>query len=102
MYPRPATFTFAARALRLGAVVLDLAPSVGALGSELGFDPALGIKVWCLEEELGPAPEDLELLSASNTDSHNARTSVEAGSDFPEKAWVPVDTDQGPPETQIE
>ena len=83
----------------LGADIPDLAPSVRALGSELDLDPAPGVKVWCLEEELGPAPEDLELLSASNADSHNARTSVEAGSDFQEKAWVPVDTDPGPPET---
>ena len=95
----PATFTFAARALRLGAVVLDLALSVGTRGSELDLDPAPGVKVWCLGEALGPAPGDPELLSACNADSHSARASVEAGPDFPEEAWVPVDTDQGPPGT---
>ena len=52
----PATFTFAARALRLVPVVLDLAPLVGTRGSELDLDPAPGVKVWCLEEVLGPAP----------------------------------------------
>ena len=86
-------------ALLLEAEDLDLAPSVRALGSELGFDPALGIKVWCLEEELGPAPEDPELLCASNTDLHSAQASVEAGPDFPEEAWALVDTDPGPLET---
>ena len=102
MYPRPATFTFAARALRLGAVVLDLALSVGTRGSELDLDQALGVKVWCLGEVLGPAPGDPELLSACNADSHSALASAEAGPDFPEKAWIPVDTNPGLPETQIE
>ena len=82
----PATFTFAARALRLGAVVLDLAPLVGTRGSELDLDPAPGVKVWCFGEALGPAPGDPELLSARNADSHSARVSVEAGPDFPEVA----------------
>ena len=54
----PATFTFVARALRLVPVVLDLALSVGARGSELDLDPAPGVKVWCLGEVLGPAPGD--------------------------------------------
>ncbi|WP_293654030.1 hypothetical protein, partial [Thiolapillus sp.] len=84
----PATFTFPAMALRLGAEVLDLAPSVGTRGSELDLDPAPGVKVWCLGEALGPAPGDPELLSAFNADSHSARASVEAGPDFPEEAWV--------------
>ena len=91
----PATFTFAASALRLGAEVLDLAPSVGTRGSELYLDPAPGVKVWCL----GEAPGDPELLSACNADSCSARALAEAGPDFPEEAWVPVDTDQGPPGT---
>ena len=85
----PATFTFVARALRLGTVALDLAPLVGTRGSELDLDPAPGVKVWCLGEALGPAPGDPELLSACNADSHSARASVEAGPDFPEEAWVP-------------
>ena len=89
-------------ALRLEAEVLDLAPSVGTRGSELDLDPAPGVKVWCLGEALGPAPGDPELFSAFNADSHSARASAEAGPDFPEEAWVPVDTDPGPPETQIE
>ena len=95
----PATFTFPAMALRLAAEVLDLAPSVGTRGSELDFDPAPGVKVWCWGEILGPAPGDPELLSAFNADSHSARASIEADPDFPKEAWVPVDTDQGPPET---
>ena len=82
----PATFTFPAMALRLGAEVLDLAPSVGTRGSELDLDPAHGVKVWCLGEALGPAPGDPELLSAFNADSHSARASAEAGPDFPEEA----------------
>ena len=102
MYPRPATFTFAARALRLGAVVLDLAPFVGTRGSELDLDPAPGVKVWSLGEVQGPAPGDPELLSACNADSHSARASDKARPDFPEEAWVPVDTDPGLPETRIE
>ena len=57
----PATFTFAAGALRLEAEVLDLAPSVGTWGSELDLEPAPGVKVWCLGEALGPAPGDPEL-----------------------------------------
>ena len=89
-------------ALRLEAEVLDLAPSVGTRGSELDLDPAPEVKVWCLGEALGPAPGDPELLSACNADSHSARASVEAGPDFPEEAWVPVDTDPGLPETQTE
>ena len=97
----PATFTFVAMALRLVPVVLDLAPLVGTRGSELDLDPAPGVKVWCFGEALGPAPGDPELLSARNADSHSARASVEAGLDFPEEAWVPVDTDLGLPETQI-
>ena len=96
------TFTFAAMASRLGAEVHDLAPSVGTRGSELDLDPAPGVKVWCLGEVLGPAPGDPELLSVCNADSHSARASAEAGPDFPEEAWVPVDTDPGLPETQIE
>ena len=51
----PATFTFLAMALRLGAEVLDLSPSVGARGSELDLDPAPGVKDWCLGEALGQA-----------------------------------------------
>ena len=89
-------------ALRLGAEVLDLAPSVGTRGSELDLDPAPGVKVWCLGKALGPAPGDPELLSAFNADSHCARASVEAGPDFLEEVWVLVDTDPGPPETQTE
>ena len=98
----PATFTFAARALRLVPVALNLAPLVGTRGSELDPDPAPGVKVWCLGEALGPAPGDPELLSACNADSCSARASVEAGPDFPEEAWVPVDTDPGLPETKAE
>ena len=94
----PATFTFAARALRLVPVVLDLAPLVGTRYSELHLDPAPGVKVWFLREVLGPAPGDPELLSACNADSRCTRASAEAGPDFPEEAWVPVDTDPGPPE----
>ena len=95
----PATFTFPARALPLGAEVLDLAPSVRTRGLELDLEPAPRVKVWCLGEALGPAPGDPELLSAFNVDSHSARASAEAGPDFPEKAWVPDDTDPGLPET---
>ena len=80
----PAAVTFPALALRLGAKVLDLAPST--LGSELDLDPGPGVKDWCFREALGPAPGDPELLSAFNAD-------------FQEEAWVPVDTDPGPPET---
>ena len=83
-------------------MVLDLALLVGTRGSELDLDPALGVKVWCLGEALCPAPGDQELLSACNSDSHSARASVEAGPDFPEEAWVPVDTDPELPETQTE
>ena len=79
----PATFTFAERALRLGAEVLDLAPLVGTRSAELDLDPAPGV------------------LSACNADSHSARASAEAGPDFPEEAWVPVDTARGLPETSI-
>ena len=74
-------------ALRLRAEVLDLAPSVGARGSELDLDPAPGVNVRCFGEALGPAPGDPELLSAFNADSHSARASVDAGPDFPEEAW---------------
>ena len=42
-------------ALRLGAEVLDLAPSVGTRGSELDLDPVPEVKVWYLGEALGPA-----------------------------------------------
>ena len=94
----PATFTFPAMGLRLEAEVLDLAPSVGIRGSELDLDPAPGVKVWCL----GEAPGDPELLSACNADSRSARASAEAGPDFPEEAWVVVDTDPGLPETHTE
>ena len=74
----PATFTFPAMALRLGAEVLDLAPSVGTRGSELDLDLAPGVEVWCFREALGPAPGDPELLSAFNADSHSAKASAEA------------------------
>ena len=86
-------------ALCLGAEVLDLARLVRTQGSELDLDPAPGVKVWCLGEALGPAPGDPELLSAFNADLHSARASAEAGPDFLEEAWVPVDTDPGLPET---
>ena len=46
----PVTFIFPAMALRLGAEVLDLAPSVGTRGSELDLDPAPGVKV-CQHQE---------------------------------------------------
>ena len=82
----PTTFTFPARALRRGDEVSDLAPSVGARGSELDLDPAPGVKVWCLEEALGPAPGDPELLSAFNADSRSARASFEAHPTSPEEA----------------
>ena len=95
----PATFTFPARALHLGAVVLNLAPSVGTRGSEEDLDPAPGVKVWCLGEALSPAPGDPGLLSNFNADLRSARASVESGPDFLEEAWVPVYTDPGPPET---
>ena len=85
--------------MRLGAEVLDLATSVGSRGSELDLDPAPRVKVWCLGEALGPAPGDPELLSAFNADSRSARASAEASPDFPEEAWVPVNTDTGLPET---
>ena len=76
-----------------------MVPSVRALGSELDLDPAPGVKVWCLEEELGLALEDPELLSPSNVDLQSAQALAEAGPDFPEEAWVPVDADPRPPET---
>ena len=98
----PATFTFPAGALRPEAEVPDLAPSVGAWGSELELDPAPWVKVWCSGEELGPALGDTDLLSTCKADSCSALASVEAGPDFLQEAWVPVDTDPGPPETQIE
>ena len=97
-----ATFTFPAGARSPEAEVTDLAPSVGARSPGQDLDPALGVKVWCWGEELGPAPGDPERLSACNADSHNARASDKAGPDFPEEAWVPVDTDPGLPETRIE
>ena len=68
----PVTFTFAARTLRLGAVVLDLALLVGTRGFKLDLVLAPGVKVWCLGEALGPASGDPELLSAFNPDSHSA------------------------------
>ena len=102
MHPRPCNLHLPAIAWRLGAEILDLAPSVGTRGSELDPDPAPGVKVWCLGEALGPAPGDPELLSAFNADLHSAQASVEAGPDFPEEAWVPVNTDLGLPETQME
>ena len=34
-------------------------------------------------------------------DSHGTRMSADAGPDFPEEAWVPADTDPGPPEARI-
>ena len=43
-----ATFTFPAMALRLGAEVLDPAPSVGTRSSELDPDPAPRVRVRCL------------------------------------------------------
>ena len=95
----PATFTFPAMALRLGAEVPNLTPSVRAWGSELDLDLAPRVKVWCLGEELGPAPGDPDLLSTCKADSRSARASAEAGPDFSEEAWLPVDTDPGQPET---
>ena len=86
-------------AVRLGAENPGLAPSVGTRGSELDLDPDPGVKVWCLGEAVGPAPGDPELLSACSADSPSVRASAEAGPDFPEEAWVPVDTDPGLPET---
>ena len=97
----PGTFTSPAGAVRPEAEAPDLASSVGAWRSELDRHPAPGVKVRCSGEELGPAPRDPELSSTFNADSHNARASAEAGPDFSEEAWVPVDTDLGPPETQI-
>ena len=50
-------------------------PQAGAIcqaqGSEV--DPAPRVKVWCLGEELGPAPGDPDLLSTCNADSRSAR-----------------------------
>ena len=79
----PATFTFPAGALHPEAEVPNLAPSVGARGSELGLDPAPGVKVWCLGEGLGPALADPDLLSTCKADSHSARVSVKASPAFP-------------------
>ena len=95
------TFTFPAGARSPEAEVTDLTPSVGALGSGLDLDPALGVKTWCWGEELGPAPGDPDLLSACNTDSHSGRASDEAGPDFPEEDQVPVKTGPGQPEIHL-
>ena len=98
MQPCPRNLQLSSDGMRLGAEVLDLAPLVGTRGSEVDLNPAPGVKVWCFGEALGPAPGDQELLSACNADSRSARASAEAVSDFLEEAWVPVDTDPGPPE----
>ena len=95
----PAIFTFPAGALNPVAEVPDLVPSVRTQGSELDFDPAPGVNVWCLDEELGPAPGDPELLSAWNAVLHSAPVSGKSGSDFQEEVWIPVDTNPGPLET---
>ena len=99
MHPRPRSLHLSGN----GLVPESRGPRPGVIGRDSGprldLDPAPGVKVWCLGKALGPAPGDPELLSAFNADSHSARASAEAGPDFPVEAWVPVDTDPGPPET---
>ena len=99
MHPRPCNLHLPAIAWRLGAEILDLAPSVGTRGSELDPDQAHRVKVWCLEEDLGQAPGDRELLSACIADPHSARALDEASPVFPEEALVPIYTNPGPPDT---
>ena len=83
----PSTFTTTPSTLTLDGVALDDDESYveGAVLEGPG-DAVLE----------GPA----EPLSDSEpvADSHGTRGSADAGPDFPERAWVPADTDPGPPE----
>ena len=93
MHPRPRNLHLSGN----GLAPVSRGPRPGAIGRDLG----LTTRPWLSprDQSLGPAPGDPELLSAFNADSHSARASDEADPDFPEEAWVPVNTDPGPPET---
>ena len=51
-----------------------------------------------LEAVLGGSAEPLSVSEEHLADSHGTRVSADTVLDFPEEAWVPVDTDPGPPE----
>ena len=51
-----------------------------------------------LEAVLGGSVEPLSVSEEYLADSHGTRTSADTVPDFPEEAWVLVDTDPGPPE----
>ena len=51
-----------------------------------------------LEAVLGGSAESLSVSGEHLADSHRTRASVSTVPDFPEEAWVLVDTNPGPPE----
>ena len=51
-----------------------------------------------LEAILGGSAEPLSVSKEHSVDLHGTRASADTILDFPEEAWVPVDTDPGPPE----
>ena len=51
-----------------------------------------------LEAVLGGSAEPLSVSKEHLADSHGTRVSADTVLDFPEEAWVPVNTDPGPPE----
>ena len=51
-----------------------------------------------LEAVLGGSAEPISVSEEHLADSHGTRASADTVLDFPEEAWVPVDTDPGRPE----
>ena len=73
---------------------------LGALseGAAEPLDAILLVLVEPLEAVLGGSAEPLSVSEEHLADSHGTRASADTVLDFPEEAWVPVDTDPGPPE----
>ena len=54
-----------------------------------------------LEAILGGSAEPLSVSKEHSVDLHGTRASADTILDFPEEAWVPVDTDPGLPEEHM-
>ena len=79
------------------------AEPLGALleGAAESLDAILGGLAELLEAILGGSGEPLSISEEYLEDSHGTQASADTVLDFPEEAWVPVDTDPGPPEEYV-
>ena len=96
----PSSLTLVGERLEDDAVFKGPAEPLGALleGAAEPLDAILWGLAEPLEAVLVGSAEPLSVSEEHLADSHGTRASADTVLDFPEKTWVPVDTDLDPPE----